>query len=431
MKINAIRDVPSLASYKKGDFLVLFGELFARGYANGLVEQAEKQGLNIIYSTVGRREKDGSLRALLAEEIPQVKGHFINVPLEAGFDMEKVGDITPCDLLKDLKMTNWHEAKLDFKLIEEAKNNSIDRFQKQVTQWSHEVQKIIPPGANVIFAHLMAGGVPRAKICMPAMNRVFKGQGDRYFSSKEFWDCDLGKLMSLNFKEVTANTLEHLINGTENIRKASQAQVSYIAYGYHGTEVMIEDQLMWQSYAPYLQGWAKMDLEKIAEKHFAKNIFVSVYNSPEIMTHSSGIFQGVELPLYELLKSIKQYAPEKSQKVWNTCQSKLKPGMQIKEVLKICDAFLSDPYIKEQYDFALWPHHSRQKQLEMTLTVSNQINEMHTTHKDEINSFLSEIIFSACGYLMLNLGLKPQAPVHWIGHDIVARVYNQLEQGQK
>lgn len=57
-----LREKPSLSPYKKGDVLVLFGELF-RGYANGLVEEAERRGMTIVRATVGRREKDGVLRA--------------------------------------------------------------------------------------------------------------------------------------------------------------------------------------------------------------------------------------------------------------------------------------------------------------------------------------------------------------------------------
>ena len=45
--------------FKKGDLLVLFGELFNRGYANGLVEEAEKNGLTVVRATVGRRDAEG------------------------------------------------------------------------------------------------------------------------------------------------------------------------------------------------------------------------------------------------------------------------------------------------------------------------------------------------------------------------------------
>ena len=69
---HAIRDLKKDSTFKKGDVLVLFGELFTRGYANGLVEEAERRGLKIIRATVGRREKDGTLRALNNDEIATV-----------------------------------------------------------------------------------------------------------------------------------------------------------------------------------------------------------------------------------------------------------------------------------------------------------------------------------------------------------------------
>src|SRR5688500_3512234 len=118
---HALREKPSLAGYKKGDLLVLLGELFSRGYANGLVEAAQKQGLEVIYATVGRRDKDGSLRALNDEELQQSPRPLINVPLEAGFDYETPeAGLSPVDQLKDIKLQSWSEAKLDFAAIESS-----------------------------------------------------------------------------------------------------------------------------------------------------------------------------------------------------------------------------------------------------------------------------------------------------------------------
>ena len=85
-----IRGKPKTHAFKKGDLLVLFGELFNRGYANGLVEEAEKQGLTVIRATGGRRDENGQLRKLNAEEVEKIPKPFINVPLEAGFDESKV-----------------------------------------------------------------------------------------------------------------------------------------------------------------------------------------------------------------------------------------------------------------------------------------------------------------------------------------------------
>jgi hypothetical protein len=82
---------------------VLFGELFGRGYASGLVNEARKAGMDIVGITVGRRDENNALRALNAEELAAAEanlgGKIINVPLMAGFDMDApAGEPTPTDL---------------------------------------------------------------------------------------------------------------------------------------------------------------------------------------------------------------------------------------------------------------------------------------------------------------------------------------------
>ena len=78
-----IPTLPTEAPYGKGDVLVVFGELFARGYANGIVDEAERHGMTVVRSTVGRRDADGNLRALTPEEANLHRAPFINIPLEA------------------------------------------------------------------------------------------------------------------------------------------------------------------------------------------------------------------------------------------------------------------------------------------------------------------------------------------------------------
>ena len=89
---NALRQLPAAAEYKKDDVLVLCGELFGRGYANGIVDEARRAGMTVIGTTVGRRDADGTLRSLTMEELAEAEatlgGKIINIPLEAGFDME-------------------------------------------------------------------------------------------------------------------------------------------------------------------------------------------------------------------------------------------------------------------------------------------------------------------------------------------------------
>ena len=428
--VQALREVPEQAPYQAGDTLALFGELFQRGYANGLVEAAEKKGMKIIRSTVGRREKDHSLRPLNNEESSIVPQPFINIPLEAGFDFEPSSTGTlPVDLVKDIKLTDWDQTQLDFSVIESAQKNAIQRFQKNTKAWADEVQKNIEPGKNLMIAHLMAGGVPRAKIFMPLLNRVFKGRGERYIESEHFWKTDLGKFCALNFLEVTAETLRHLIEQTTELKKFVESKggkVSYVAYGYHGTEVLIQDKYEWQSFAPYLQGWAKIELENIAEFFFNQGVSVSVYNAPEILTNSSSIFQGVEIPLYALMKSLKNKSLVKSQKIIQQCQALLKDEFKIEDVLKATDNFLNDTYIRKQYDFAKWPAHNRAQQLEKTLDCSDSIISMHKNEKEQITPILSEVIFDSCGYIMLNEGYQPKKPVWWIGHDVVAKTFEKI-----
>ncbi|MEO5620885.1 MAG: hypothetical protein ABIQ85_08190, partial [Cypionkella sp.] len=75
--------------FKKGDVFVLFGELFGRGYATGLLDQAKAAGMQIIGITVGRRDDAGTLRKLTEEELAAAEanlgGTIINLPLMAGF----------------------------------------------------------------------------------------------------------------------------------------------------------------------------------------------------------------------------------------------------------------------------------------------------------------------------------------------------------
>ena len=40
-----LRDIPQSNIFRKGDVFVLFGELFGRGYVNGLISEARKAGM--------------------------------------------------------------------------------------------------------------------------------------------------------------------------------------------------------------------------------------------------------------------------------------------------------------------------------------------------------------------------------------------------
>lgn len=426
--LNPLRKLPPPANFKKGDVLVVFGELFARGYANGIVEEAQKHGMKVIYSTVGRRDDQEKLRPLTPEELAEKDQPLINVPLEAGFDMEpSKSGVRPIDQLANKKLSEWNSVQMNFKQIEESRLSGIESFRGRVRAYLQELEKHIPHGANVVFAHTMAGGVPRAKIVMPAMNRVFKGSGDRFASSEEFWNTDMGRFCAQSFEEVTANTLRHLIDLSTQLREKIQAQggkVSYTAYGYHGTEILIEGEYRWQSYSPYLQGFAKILLENIAQEYWQKGIKVTVFNAPEILTNSSSIFLGVEVSLYPLMGALRKEASRHPRiaEILRKCQSVLKEDFTLDEVLEYTDEYFTSETIGVEWSrFNVWPQHNGAEQMALMRETSTGLIEMHRDAKNLLTAELSEVVFRACGEIMLAEAANPQAPVWWLGHDIVAK----------
>ncbi|AZZ36503.1 hypothetical protein CIK05_06775 [Bdellovibrio sp. qaytius] len=430
-QFTPIRTRPPEAPFKKGDVLVLFGELFNRGYANGLVEEAERHGLTVVRATVGRRDENNNLRALTEEESKNIPQPFINVPLEAGFDLEQDSSgQTPNDYLKGVKLSEWQNVQLSEKTLAEASEKGRTRFKKQtaefISQLENKVLTNLQPGNHVHFAHLMAGGVPRSKIVLPLMNRVFKGTGDRWLASKDFWNSTIGSFLKLNFHAVTAETFDILVDESTALRdklKAKNISTSYVAYGYHGTEVIVDGEYRWQSYAPYIQGWAKIDLEDYSKKWFQKGVQTCVYNCPEILTNSSSIFQGVEIALYNLLRSLKRELPNHptTARLFNECQQVLKEPNMLDKVFADVDAFMNFSQQHGTSDFQTWPQHSTKEQMEKMLALSDEIVSIHKDDKSLMSPILSEIIFNSCGYIMLHDAYKPQSPVLWIGHDVISK----------
>lgn len=422
-----VREKPKSVDFKKGDVLVLFGELFNRGYANGLVEEAQKNGMTIVRATVGRRDAEGQLRALTAEECETIPKPFINVPLEAGFDLEKDSHgKSPNDYLAGVKLSEWPNASISETSLQESLMAGRKRFVKNTQEFLKQLETLIPEKAHVHFAHLMAGGVPRTKIVMPLMNRVFKGTGDRFVDSKTFWESGIGRLLQLNFHEVTAETFNILLNESTALRDKIQAQggtVSYVAYGYHGTEIVIKEQYQWQSYAPYIQGWAKVNLENYSKTWSKKGVKTCVYNCPEILTNSSSIFQGVEIPLYNLIRSFDKEAPTHpmTAQLKQDCKVALKEDATIGQVFSLVDNFLTSDLFLKTSVYEGWPHHSQKDQLEAALNTSDQIIALHKDEKSLMTATLSEMVFKGCGYVMLHDGFNPKSPVAWIGHDGVVK----------
>lgn len=417
-------------SFSEGDVLVLFGELFNRGYANGLVEAAEQKGMKIILATVGRRDENNNLRPLTADEIALQKYPVINIPLEAGFDLEPSSKgQTPVDLCKEASLKEWLQFKVDRQQIEESRIKGRERFTKSVQNYVSELKKHLPQGKNILFAHLMAGGVPRSKIILSILNRVFKGKGDRSIPSQEYWESDLGFVTSMSFDEVTSETFRILVEQTAELRKEKQkegVQVSYLAYGYHGTEIYHDNQLTWQSYAPYLQGYAKMNLEKYAAQFFKEGVSATVYNCPEILTNSSAIFPGVEIYLYSLYNKIlevKNPNEELKNHLLNI-KNKLKDEKGSQDFQNLIHNYFTSPALKSFNQFNIWPQHSTKEQMEIMLQTADDLIALHKTDKEIITLDLSECIIKTCGHYMLSESRKPAQPVYWMGHDLVLSYYN-------
>lgn len=427
---NPLRRLPCPGGYGKNDIFVLFGELFGRGYANGLVDEARKTGMTILGITMGRRDNDGSLRPLTDSELAQSEetlgGRIINIPLEAGFDMDlSASGITPAEQLKGLKSEGWESAELNWVAIEESRKAGAKRFTSALSKVMNELDALIPDGANVLFSHTMAGGIPRARILMPVLNRVFKGIGDRYTSSETFWKSQLGKLCSISFDEVTADTFRHLIDYSSAIREritARGGKVSYTAYGYHGCEVLLNGVYTWQTYTPYLQGWAKMRLEGIASEAWEKGINATVFNCPEIQTNSSALFLGVEISLYPLLSALlKEGGGPAAISITAACQALLKDDVLLEELLEKADSYLSNPTMVPFRDFSAWPLHNTASQSSLMLASAGEMLEMNRDSKNIVCAELSRAVFKAVGRLIFHTSWQPGAPVFWLNHDIVAR----------
>lgn len=426
-----IRTKPTSHTFKKGDVLVLFGELFNRGYGNGLVDEAEKNGLTIIRATVGRRDENNNLRSLTPAEAESIPRPFINIPLEAGFDLEKdENGKTPNDYLKGFKMSAWESAVVPEEVLNTAKNSARLRFRQNIEAFISELETLIEAnintGCHVHFAHLMAGGVPRTKLVMPLMNHLFRGMGERFLSSEVFMQSSIGEFLRQNFLEVTAETFNTLIDASTSLRKKiekAQGSVSYVAYGYHGTEILIQDNYRWQSYAPYIQGWAKVQLEDYSKKWFAEGVRTCVYNCPEILTNSSSIFKGVEIPLYNLIRALEKENPQNPivKKLRQDCQNTLNQPGDLEVIFNAIAEYMEYSEKVGTSRYKNWPQHSQPAQLEATLNLSDRIMTLHKDEKILMAPQLSEVIFKACGYIMLHDGFKPQSPVAWIGHDIVAK----------
>jgi hypothetical protein len=431
----SLREIPKANIFRKNDVFVLFGELFGRGYANGLVNEARKAGMAIIGITVGRRDEDNALRALTTEELETAEanlgGRIINVPLMAGFDLDApAGEPTPTDLLAGMTLKSWQDDKLDWQQIEKCRAVGVKRFKDSVAQVMAELDKLIPDGSNVFFAHTMAGGIPKVKVFLAIANRIYKGRGERFLSSSALLDSDLGKLILMNFDEVTANTFQYLIDGSAAIRarlEKSGGQVRYTAYGYHGTEILIDDKYQWQTYTSYTQGKAKMRLEHVAEAAWGQGIKATVYNCPEIRTNSSDIFVGVELSLFPLLKALKkEHGGAWAEAQWQACRDVLQEGQTLEGLLQKIDAYNASDVMKRFRNFEAWPMPNTSELADVMIGTSEEITRMHNSRDALVTDVLSSLVLEGTGPLIFHESSNPSAPVLWLNHDIIAKQLNLM-----
>jgi hypothetical protein len=436
---KALRHIPQANLFRQGDVFVLFGELFGRGYVNGLIDEARKAGMTILGITVGRRNDDGTLRALTAEEHAEAEaklgGRIINIPLMAGFDMDApAGEQNPTEMLSGITLKSWQEDKLDWDKIELCRQAGVSRFTESARQSMAEIDKLIPDGANVFFAHTMAGGIPRIKAFLAIANRIYKGRGERFMSSRALLDSDLGKLILMNFDEVSANTLKYLIDASSAIRarvESKGGQARYTAYGYHGTEMLIGGEYKWQTYTNYTQGYAKMRLESIAEAAWKQGVAATVFNCPEIRTNSSDIFVGVELSLFPLLLALKKEGGEGNSKAWaqqqwDACQALLNDGETVQGILDKLESYLQTETSAGFRNFEAWPMDNTPELADLMIGTADEITSLHKDRKELVTDHLSSLVLEGTGPLMFHGAAEKIAPVLWLNHDIIARQLNEL-----
>lgn len=425
-----LRELPKQNIFRRGDVFVLFGELFGRGYANGLIDEARKAGMTILGITVGRRDENDALRPLTCAELEEAEqrlgGRIINIPLMAGFDLDAPpGTPTPTALLAELKLNNWQDARLDWAQIERCREVGIARFKGALAQVMQQLDAFVPDGSRVFFAHTMAGGIPKTKVFLAIANRIYKGRGERFMSSRALLDSDLGKLILMNFDEVTANTFQYLIEGSAALRSRlenSGGEVRYTAYGYHGTEILIGGAYQWQTYTNYTQGYAKMRLEEHARAAWQQGIKATVFNCPEIRTNSSDIFVGVELSLFPLLEALqKEGGGAWAEQQWAHCESLLEEGVHLQQILDKIKGCNADPAIARYRDFSAWPMDNSAELAEVMVGTSEEIVGLHKDRKALISDYLSTLVLDGTGPLIFNEASAPHGPVLWLGHDIIAR----------
>lgn len=432
MKQYFTLDDPAQATWTSKDYFVIFGELMDEGYVNGLVRFADLAGLNVIQCTIGKRDGGDQPRALTSEELAGRRFKTINVPLEFGFDLDKDSTgKTPIDQLTGLDLQNCLDWKINWNLIDESFNVSRQRIDKCLSIFSEQLNGLIPADANVLIAHTMAGGVPRAVDLWPILLRVFRGVGEPFISNETFLNSEVGKLCSLNFNEVSAESFDRLVRSTAGLREKQSKngkKVFYLAYGYHGSEVLLNGKYQWRAPDAYLLARQKKRLEDFSARFRKEGINSTVFNCPEIMTKSSAVLYGIELSTHLFVDAIRREVedPKRSQ-ILSTCSSLLKEGITLEDVSKVSTDYWNLDLTQPFADFPLWAVDSFPEVKQINANLSAQILNMHKDMKNLLKHKLSKMIVYSSGYLLLNNIPTINIPTVWLSHRNLAEALNHFD----
>ena len=163
-----------------------------------------------------------------------------------------------------------------------------------------------------------------------------------------------------------------------------------------------------------------------------------VFNVPEILTRSSKVFPGVEIPLYTLLGALKKSGGKKGEALLLSCLQKMESGALATVMDSTSEYFLS-PANARQSVFEKWPQHNTKEHIEQMLETSKKLSLLHKESSQNITPLLSEAVLKSTGDIMLdwleragtsgNEGNATDGPppgnsrikgVYWIGHQSVA-----------
>ena len=202
-------------------------------------------------------------------------------------------------------------------------------------------------------------------------------------------------------------------------------QARYTAYGYHGTEILIDGTYQWQTYTNYTQSQAKMRLERVAQDAWAQGIKATVFNCPEIRTNSSDIFVGVELSLFPLLTALMKEGDGPGRGPVAGLPRPVAEGNCRSAAAEDHD-YNATGVMRKYRDFAAWPMDNSAELADLMIGTSDEITQMHKDRKALVTDHLSALVLEGTGPLMFLEASHPSGPVLWLNHDIIAKQLNLI-----